>query len=85
MVLKLDYFTISRVIRPRKRWRQNENDWHMECKRPHFSYDLESLMKRKKCWNKKCLRKYAHMGECKLSDIQRSCNSRRIDDDNKHP
>ena len=62
--MKLDYFTIRRVIRPRKCWRKNDNDWYVKCLPPHFSYELDSIMKKRKCWDKKCLRKYAHMGGC---------------------
>jgi len=61
--MKLDYFTIRRVQRPRKRWRKNKNDWYMKCLPPHFSYDLESVMKGKKCWHAACNR-FAHMGDC---------------------
>jgi len=43
--MKLDYFTIRRLIRPREHWRKNENDWHMEEKRPHCSWELEQVMK----------------------------------------
>jgi len=61
--LKLDYFTIRRVIRPRKRWRKNENDWYMKCLPPHLSFDLENIVKQKKCENPDCNR-FKHMGDC---------------------
>ena len=61
--MRLDYFTIRRVIRPKKRWRKNENEWYMKSLPPHLSFDLENMVKGKKCDNPDCKR-FNHMGGC---------------------
>tara|TARA_Y100000310_G_scaffold9729_1_gene10474 strand:- start:197 stop:436 length:240 start_codon:yes stop_codon:yes gene_type:complete len=61
--MKLDYFTMRYVKRPKERWRKNKNDWYMKSLPPHLAYDLENMVKGKKCYNPDCKR-FKHMGGC---------------------
>jgi len=60
--LKLDYFTIKRKKINPKRTGKATRKLEIYMK-PKFSYELESIIKRRKCWCADCKR-FAHMGDC---------------------
>jgi len=60
--LKLDYFTIKRKKINPKRTGKATRKLEIFMK-PKFSYELESIIKRRKCDYADCKR-FAHMGDC---------------------
>jgi len=62
--MRLDYFTIKRKRKNPKRTGKALRKLEI-YKKPTFTYDLQSVMKGKKCWHFPDCKRFSHMGKCK--------------------